>query len=39
MPMEYCNNTMMDFIKMLLSLPIEYYHLVVCEVSSISVEK
>ena len=40
MPFAYCKNIMMNFTEMMLLLqPIEYYELVLCEVSRLYVKK
>ena len=39
MPFAYCKNIILNFTKMLLLQPIEYYQLVLCEVSRLYVKK
>ena len=39
MPFAYCDNIILTFTKMLLLRTIEYYQLVLCEVSRLYVKK
>ena len=39
MPFAYCNNIILNFTKMLLLRTLEYYQLVLCEVSRLYVKK
>ena len=39
MPFAYCNNIILNFTKMLLLRTLEYYQIVLCEVSRLYVKK